>query len=134
MLEFNCKFVKVPDLGIVDTQDSRKKFGKYHGSCFWDVPQFGAKKWVIGVYIDVQDKMLLSKYTPDELMEGCVNFLNKPPPRKKYAKREPKPLFGVLEKYKANVVLKNGKKLLSALLITDQKKNKLLWGKGRNGQ
>ena len=134
MLEFSCKFVKVPDLAIVGTQNSRKKFGKYHGSCFWDVPNFGSKKWVVGVYIDIEDKSVMSKYTLDEVLEGCVNFLNKPPPRKKYAKREPKPLFGALEKYRAKFILKDGSKVISALLITDQKKNRLFWGKGRNGQ
>ena len=134
MLEFNCKLMRVPDLSPVSSGNSRKKFGKYHGSCFWDVPNFGSKKWVIGVYIDVEDKSVMSKYTIDEVLEGCVNFLNRPPPRKKYAKREPKPLFGSLEMYKAKMVVRNGVKVLSALLITDQKKNRLLWGKGRNGQ
>ena len=134
MLEFSCKLMKVPDLIPVSSPNSRKKMGKYHNSCFWDVPNFGSKKWVIGVYIDIEDKTVMSKYTIDEVLEGCVNFLNKPPPRKKYAKRQPKPLFGNLERYKAKMVLKNGVKVLSALLITDQKKNRLFWGKGRNGQ
>ena len=134
MLEFNCKFIKVPDLSIISTQSSRMKLGKYHSSCFWDVPSFGSKKWVIGVYIDIEDKTVISKYTLDQVIEGCINFLNKPPPRKKYAKREPKPLFGSLQKYKTKLVSKNGTNVLSALLITDQKKNRLFWGKGRNGQ
>ena len=134
MLEFSCEFVKRPECVPIKIPNARQKLGKYHSSCFWNIPQFGSKKWVIGVYIDVEDKTAMSKYTLDEIMEGCVNFLNKPPPRKKYAKRQPRPLFGVLEKYKAKVIFKNGKKLVSALLITDQKKNRLFWGKGRNGQ
>lgn len=134
MLEFSCQLVKRPECVPVSAKNARQKLGKYHSSCFWDVPQFGSKKWVVGVYIDVEDKMVFSKYSVDEIIEGCINFLNKPPPRKKYAKREPRPLFGVLEKYKASPVVKNGRKILSALLITDQKKNKLFWGKGRDGQ
>ena len=31
-------------------ESEKKRFGRYHRSCFWDVPK---KNWVVGVKIDL---------------------------------------------------------------------------------
>lgn len=109
------------------------KFGRYHGNCFWDIIGFGSKKWVVGAYINIEDQDLFDKEaSAEDLAKGCVEYLNQPPPRKKYAKRVPKPKYGKLEVYKAKVVTKDNKKYISTLLVVESNRNKLFWGKGRN--
>ena len=111
---------------------SKPRFGRYHGSCFWDVENFGSKKWVVAAYIKVEDLSLLESQSTDDVARRCVDYLNQPPPRKKYAKRVPKPRYGNLEYYSARIVEKEGCKYLAALLVTDSRRNKMFWGKGRN--
>jgi len=68
-----------------------------------------------------------------EMVEACVNYLNLPPPRKKYAKREPQPPYGMLELYKYYVKEQDAitkKTRVQILLITDQRKNKNFWKEG----
>ena len=58
--------------------------------------------------------------------------LNTPPPRAKYSKKKPKPKYGTLELYNAKYINKGGKTLISAIVITNEKKNRSFWGKGVN--
>tara|TARA_B100000686_G_C16366192_1_gene750208 strand:+ start:127 stop:516 length:390 start_codon:yes stop_codon:yes gene_type:complete len=124
------------DLLQIESLDSesrnKKRYGRYHGSCFWDIKKFGSKKWVIGAYVDVFNQELFDHYEDDELLMRCLEYLNRPPPRKKYAKKNPKPKYGNLEHYRSRVIEKDGRKYISALLIVDSRKSKLFWGKGRN--
>tara|TARA_B100001250_G_scaffold384211_1_gene378795 strand:- start:236 stop:622 length:387 start_codon:yes stop_codon:yes gene_type:complete len=115
-----------------ESSNTKPRFGRYHGSCFWDVKNFGSKKWVVAAYIKVEDSSLLEGATTEMIARGCVEYLNQPPPRKKYAKRIPKPKYGALEYYSARIVEKEDGKYISALLVTDTRKNKLFWGKGKN--
>ena len=113
-------------------ESSKKtKYGRYHGSCFWDVKGYGSKKWVVGVKIKF-DFDQAEGVSNSEIIEGCMNYLNTVPPRKKYAKKKPTPKYGFLECYKAQIVTKNNQKYISALVITDKKKSKFFWGKGKN--
>ncbi len=111
----------------------KEKHGRYQSSNYWDVPQFGKKRWVVGMNLDVDfskfDGMDLSA---EEIASLCVESLNTPPPRKKYAKKDPKPKYGTLKLHKARVIDKGDDKYLSMTVITDERKNKLFWGKGRN--
>ena len=109
---------------------SKTKYGRYHGSCFWDVKGYGSKKWVVGVKIKF-DFDQAEGASNREIIEGCMNYLNTVPPRKKYAKKKPTPKYGFLECYKAQIVTKNNQKYISALVITDKKKSKFFWGKGK---
>ena len=122
----------MPISSPLESRNSKPRFGRYHGSCFWDIKNFGSKKWVIAAYIKVEDATLFEDATPDEIAKGCVEYLNQPPPRKKYAKKIPKPKYGSLEFYSARVVEREDGKCISALLVTDSRRNKLFWGKGRN--
>ena len=108
------------------------RFGRYHGSCFWDVKNFGSKKWVIAAYIKIEDTAILEESSTEDITKRCVEYLNQPPPRKKYAKKIPKPKYGSLEYYSARIVDNDEGRYISALLVTDARKNKLFWGKGRN--
>ena len=126
-----CALLPINEYSFND--GGKKKYGRYHGSDFWDVPEYGSKRWVIAAYIKANVKQLLEEgYTQEEIVDGCVSYLNMPPKRKKYAKKEPKPRYGVLEKYRAKVIEKGGEQLVSVLLITDVKKSKHFWGKGKN--
>ena len=130
MIEIECDLMPIDSLE--SESGDKKKFGRYHGSCFWSIKKFGSKKWVVGAYVDVYDQGLFDDYSDSELISGCLEYLNRPPPRKKYAKKVPKPKYGKLECYSARRVTRGGKKCISVLLIVDSRKNKLFWGKGRN--
>ena len=81
--------------------DKENKKGRYSQTMHWDVPGFGKKKWVAIGYLDVDwPTMEQQGLTKDEIVEICVGFLNTPPPRKKYAKKEPRPPYGKIQRYK----------------------------------
>ena len=111
--------------------DRRKKYGRYHGSCFWNVREFGSKKWVVAAYIKPNDPQVLDSASVEDIAKGCIEYLNQPPPRKKYAKRQPKPKYGNLEYYSSKLVEVKGVRCISALIVVDSRKNKNFWGKGR---
>ena len=79
--------------------NKRRRQGKYHGSDFYGtVPGYGIKKWVVGVYIDVDYQSHLDNYTSEEdIVKRCIEFLNQPPPRKKYQKKKSQPLYGNID-------------------------------------
>tara|TARA_R100000008_G_C3555737_1_gene153061 strand:+ start:142 stop:528 length:387 start_codon:yes stop_codon:yes gene_type:complete len=113
---------------------AKKRSGRYHGSFFSDIPSYGKSRWVVLGEIDVDFSVCTEKDMSErEVVEACVNYLNLPPPRKKYAKREPKPPYGTLELYKYYVKEQNNatnKTRVQVLLITDQRKNKNFWREG----
>ena len=77
--------------------NKKKRFGLYHGSDF-HFPNFGIKKWVVGVYINVEyDKHVSDGVEIEEVVRGCIEYLNQAPPRKKYQKKKPQPLYGNLD-------------------------------------
>ena len=65
--------------------------------------------------------------TTEQVLEGCVNFLSLAPPRKKYAKKQTKPLYGKLKLHKVCKIREN---TAQVLLITDKQKSKYFWGEG----
>lgn len=81
--------------------DKENKKGRYSQTMHWDVKGFGKNKWVAIGYLDV-DWVAMEKegLTKDEIVEICIGFLNTAPPRKKYAKKEPRPPYGKIERYK----------------------------------
>ena len=126
-----CKLVEIAEYSSIPSK--KKRHARYSNSCFWDIKGFGKDKWVVVAYIDPDDSWLLID-EPDvqEIAEGCVEFLNQRPPRKKYAKKDPKPKYGSLKLHSASIVSKNDERYIAATIITDQKKHKLFWGKGQN--
>jgi len=119
-------------LGTAEEPTQKTRHGRYHGSCFWDVKNFGSKRWVVGAYIDVKDSGILEDCQVEELTKRCIEYLNQPPTRKKYAKKNPKPKYGKLEYYSSRIVERGKNKYISALFLVDCRKSKSFWGKGRN--
>ena len=107
--------------------------GTYHSSMFFDVEQFGVKRWVVGTYIDVDYEAYLEQgLTIEEVLAGCIIFLNQPPPRKKYQRRLKNPLYGNLDPmpYRHGLKEIDGKKYIWALLVTDKRKCRYFWSEG----
>tara|TARA_R100000234_G_C4985155_1_gene172857 strand:+ start:737 stop:1171 length:435 start_codon:yes stop_codon:yes gene_type:complete len=126
-----CSFRAIPEwlsTGIGE----KKKSGRYSATNF-HIPGFGRKKWVVLAYLNVPDIAMLKAQgmTEDEILEGCIEYLNQPPPRKKYQRRNRKPLYGKLELLSYKFTEKKGESLLCVSLATDQRKNKNFWGSGQ---
>jgi hypothetical protein len=121
------EWVSLPDLG-----GEKKRLGRYSGSIH-RVPGFGQKKWVVLAYLEIPDLPLhMAQGTPErEILEGCVEFLNQPPPRRKYQRRNQKPLYGTLELLSYKFIDKGGDRVCCVTLVTNQKKNKNFWGAGQ---
>lgn len=124
-----CKFKEMGELEPVVPAgpDDRKKLGRYSGGNL-NVEGFGYKNWVVLAYI-VPDKpireYLEDGLTKQEIVEGCVEFLNQPP-----TKRARKPRYGKLS-CNAFYFLEDK---ISVSLVIDQRNNKYFWGRGNNKQ
>ena len=132
-----CKFLKMTQFGsVVPSWDGPKKCGNYHGSVWHEVSGFGVSKWVVGAYVIVDyDKYRKEGMTDEEIVRGCVEYLNCPPKRKKYSKRTPKPLYGTLDDMPVRWLFKEeklGEKCIMMMLVTDQRRNRHFHGEGQN--
>ena len=132
MNEIKCKLMQIPENAASDKLH-KMKVGRYHGSNFWSVPEFGSKKWVVAVRISLDFSSLSEEEEcADHLTQLCLNYLNRPPERKKYAKRQPKPIYGRMSLYSAKILKnKKGEKYINALLIVGCRKHPHFWGKGK---
>lgn len=136
MKKIKCLFRTIEKYTILAKEDEKLREGRYHGSFFWNVKEFGQERWVIAAHIiglDI-DSLLEEGMSEEDIVNGCVAHLNIKPPRKKYAKKEPKRPYGNLELYRFNVSdgwRGDGKKFISTLLVTDDRKNKKFWGEGQ---
>ena len=100
-----------------------KKDGRYIQSYFWDIPEFVTKKWVVGMYFVLDYKKYLEQgKTEQEIVEGCINYIN--PPKK--TRKKIKYKYDTLEYYKS--YLKDNH--IIALLTIDNQKNKHFVGTG----
>jgi hypothetical protein len=129
----SCDLVPIKEHeGISKYSEGEAKRGRYHGSMFWNLPGFGSSKWVIAARILVSDNIPLS--TPDEeIVEGCMEFLNTPPPRKKFQRRVRNLKYGQLTLYSGKVLRKQDGVYISALIVVEQRNSKHFWGKGYVG-
>ena len=137
---FPCKWVGIKKSSLVNLGDD-EKCGVYSQTNH-NVSGFGIDRWVISGYLEVDYKKLLQEgKTEEEVVEGCAAYLSAPPPRKKYQKKEPRPLYGKLEpllapwrgpgKYSVKY-RKNSDNQLIVEFITDERKNKNFWNEGPN--
>ena len=108
----------------------KEKKGRYHNSIFHEISDFGKKRWVVAakIYLDFGE---FGGCSADEIGSGCIAFLNKPPIRKKYTKRQLNPKYGKLQLHKSELVERSGEKYLSVLLVVEERKNPNFWGKGQ---
>ena len=128
-----CEFRQIQEwVSLPDVASEKKRLGRYSGSIH-RVPGFGQKKWVVLAYLDIPDLPLhmAQGISEREILEGCVEFLNQPPPRRKYQRRNQKPLYGTLELLSYRFVDKVKDRVCCVSLVTDQRKNKNFWGTGQ---
>ena len=111
------------------TNKKKKRFGRYHGSMFWNLPGFGKKKWIVATRIEFMEE-IPENLSDEEIISRCVEYLNTPPPRRKFQRRITKPKYGPLELYSGKIITKDDCTYISALLITNQRTSKHFWGKG----
>jgi len=129
-------------LRSVKNKDKKERLGAYHGSYFWDVDGFGKDKWMLALTlegVDV-DEQISSGKGEEEIVEGCLNFLNLPVGKRKKRKpygnlelyRSPNPSW-IEGEYKPRFTMHevDGVKHFTLLAITDQIKNKHFYGKGQ---
>tara|TARA_B100000131_G_C18032147_1_gene578921 strand:+ start:190 stop:654 length:465 start_codon:yes stop_codon:yes gene_type:complete len=132
--EFECYFQKRYEWMLVNNDgDEEKRCGAYHGSMFWEVPQFGKKAWVLVCNIVVDWKKLKAQgYSEEDIFKGCIKFLNKPPKRKKFQRRIKKSLYGNLSYIPVKTLFKEkeGDLILQALIVTDKRRCNQFWGEG----
>ena len=126
-----CDLLPMPE-SLAAPVSGRLKHGRYHKSSFWTIKDYGTKKWVVAAYIEVKDQGVFDEIEHEEVFDRCMEYINRTPPRKKYAKKPPAPKYGKLELYQAKTLIRDGQKVIAALLITDNKKHKLFWGRGQN--
>lgn len=127
-MQIKCEFVEVGEHepAMKSPEGSRLKLGRYSGGNL-NVEGYGFKSWIIVAYIkpDKPIKEYMDEgLTADELVNGCVEFLNQPP-----TKRSRKPRYGKLACNKFYIL----EDKISVSLITDQKNNKYFWGRGAKG-
>lgn len=129
--EIECKFREMTEFGAIlpEWNPDNVKLGRYSGSRWSKTPK---NKYPILVYVDGDFETLVSQGTNNEdIAWGCINFLNVPPPRKKFAKRTPKPPYGALNLIRFTCKRNEHNKMyFEMVLSTDHKKNRHFWGSG----
>lgn len=126
---FKCSFRPLPEFPGVnlgkDKDKQEYKLGRYHGSIWGNVPNYGFSRWCLGAYIDFNWQHLLREgFSPDDIIAGCVAFLNKKPFKKK------KSLYGTLECVNYSFKKDDKGKYICVILSTNERKNKNFWGEG----
>ena len=123
-LEFECSFRELNEwFGVYGDTDDKKKCGHY-SKCVLPVKEYGKKVWSIVAYLDVDYKKYRAEgYKDEQIIQGCLNFLNKPPTR-----RHRKSRYGKLTLNKFNVL--EDKEVISVCFLIDQRNNKNFWWKG----
>ena len=128
-----CQFVKIKEYGnMAETENKGFKDGRYSASNFC-VDGFGMNRWVVVGYLkaDFVFYKKEQKMQDKEILQRCVNFLNRTT-QKKTSKKEAKHKYGKLRLISDSVryIAKNGEVLINYELSTDQRKNPNFWGEG----
>tara|TARA_R110000824_G_scaffold134691_7_gene297740 strand:+ start:8392 stop:8790 length:399 start_codon:yes stop_codon:yes gene_type:complete len=122
-----------PVISRYSNHDSKKpKYGVYLQSMYWGVKGYGKSTWVVSVKIELDyDKVKEDYENDDEIISKCIEYLNTPPKSKYGKRRKRKPLYTFDTKpYSFEIIEKKSKKLISARLITKERKNKHFWNAG----
>ena len=114
-------------------QEHKKiKYGVYLQQMYWNIKGYGKTVWVVAVKIDLDYDKIKDVYKDDdEIVQKCIEFLNTPPKSKygKHRKRKPFYTFDMTP-YSYKIIEKDSKKIISAILKTNEQKNKYFWGSG----
>ncbi len=130
--KIKCTLRKMTEYSKVlpDWNPNAKKNGRYSSSRWSSKTSKG--RYPVMVYVDGDFESCFDEgLLPEEVARGCIDFLNTPPLRKKYARRAPKPLYGLLDVVRYYLFREeDGKPYFQMVVSTDQKKNKHFWGTG----
>ena len=122
-MEIPCSFEAVTQwYGIFE--EGETKLGRYDGTNM-NIKGLGYDKWALVANILLNDpvqKYLEEGLTEEQILVGCLEFLNKPP-----TKRSRKPKYGHLEHRYFKLL--DGEKITVSLTTTDRN-NKHFWGRG----
>jgi hypothetical protein len=106
------------------TVNSEGKKGRYSQTMHWDVKGFGKNRWVVLGYIDLD--WTKSDINKEDIVDCCLEYLNKAPERKKYAKKQPTPPYGKLERYKEKFVDSENPYIICEFITDDGKNNNFI--------
>ena len=127
-IELECSFEEVKEWFHLEEQESSKKKCGYYSQACLPVKGYGTSVWSIVAYIRVDFQRYRAEgLTDEQIIQGCVNYLNKPPTR-----RHRKSRYGKMSANSYKFLEDRG--LISASLLIDQRNNKNFWGKGWRGR
>lgn len=120
-----CSFVQIPQHVCLykPIEEQKLKSGKYHGSSF-SLNDEQKNNWIICVYIRVNENLVLGK-NEQEIIEGCLKYLNKPKGKKRNKKIVYE--YGFLQLYTYKFKKTTNYSYIEATLLTDDPKNKNFW-------
>lgn len=130
---FACDLCDVPQWSLLKTKNPETRKGRYHQSVF-TIPDYGRLRWVVTGYIDFDWKKPSRKLSKEEIVAGCLEYLNQPHqtftptgrPRK-----NSKPKYGkIFECVHSELVEKDGKRLIAVYLVVEEQKSSFFWGEG----
>ena len=114
-----------------NTENRKPRYGVYLQTMYWGVKGYGKKNWVVSVKIELDYDEASKENSDEEIVQGCIEYLNAPQKSKYGKRRMRKPLYSFSPKpYSYEIVEKNDKKIISARLITTEQKNKNFWNTG----
>jgi hypothetical protein len=128
-----CSFLDIPEYEFCGERYlNKKRKGKYSKTVY-PIEGYGVNYWVFVAYIITEvDFYLKQGLSEEDILNGCINYFNIIPERKKYEKKIQEPLFGKLKLLSFRLKEKNNVKCFVCEIITDKKENKYLWGEGVN--
>ena len=127
----DCKLREFSEFGSAIAPTNKKIKNGFYSNSVYPIKGYGRDRWVIITHVDVDcEKYLAEGMSEKQIFQGCIDHLNQPPSRKKYAKKKPQPLYGELKLYKAKIKEGESGKFVEAEIITNQRKNKHFWREG----
>ena len=129
-----CTLMEIEKYSYLPSLNSKTKHGVYSSSIYHNIKGFGRKAWVVIVNIglDYDKHGLVGEKTLEEVVLGCIEYLNTPL-KSKYGKRRKRRLpYGKFqeEPYRTSLKEKDGQKYIQALLIIEDRKRRCFWGEG----
>jgi hypothetical protein len=128
--EIECELM--PIKAISSAEGEGERFGRYSSSSY-SMNKFNLKGWVVISYLKADfEQYRKQKFSNEEILQRCVNYLNRVE-RKKYQKKDATPKYGYLKIYDASNVKfinKFGSEVAVIEVVTDDKKNEFFWGEG----
>jgi hypothetical protein len=122
-----CSLMPIDQYSHAPTEE--KRYGRYAQSTY-SLSSFGKNSYIVVAYIDVDvEKYREQNISDEQIVKGCMEFLNKSPEESKKKKESKKP-YGNLQLYNYKIINKFGKNIIAIELVTDSRTNDKFWGTG----